>query len=193
MHDLIRRFARGLVLGAVVISGAGIAAAQDQTFVCFDGSFDGDSTDPDHTNWIDAYGLDHGVAASPTGGAATFTDVAFLKGTDKATVKLHEFLAKGLISPKVVIDVCRPGAGPGLNCYYTVVLENVKITAVDLAGSACVDPASSCTPPQTESVSLSFEKISWRNRDAAGQNIHFECWDLQQNSLCASTPSTSCG
>jgi len=173
----------------------GFAGAQDVSYVCFDGGagLKGDSTDPSHVDWIVAYGLDHG--SSKPGASPLFTDVFVLKGTDKASPFLHEKLAQGTTIPKVVIDVCSEPSGGSQDCYSRLLLENVKIVQVDTAGTSCVDPATSCTPSQTESVGLNFTKISWAQTQGGGgktpQTLSCTCWNLSTNSSCT-CPSDGC-
>ena len=178
-----RRFASCLALFTLLSAGASLVRAQEETYACLQG-VPGDSVNADHMGWIVAYGLDHG---SSYGTPSTFTDVSILKGTDLASVKLHQYITQGIVLPKVVIDVCRPGGG-ATDCYYTLVLENVRLTQVDVAGSACVDTAMSCTPAQTESVSFDFEKITWVYEDGTDSYCH----DLMAGAACAAIPTTDC-
>ena len=63
------------------------------------------------------------------------------------------------LRPLVVIEVCRAGTSPQ-QCYYRVELSNVFVTGVQLSGSSCVGSGGP-TPPQTESVSLTYSQIKW--------------------------------
>ncbi len=199
MRRPTRRLALLLVASALLATSMELAAAQDMTYACIPG-IPGESLEASHTNWIEAFGLDHGASnnASPGApggpGAANLTNVSVLKGTDLATPLLHEALSAGNLLGDIVIDVCRTGAGPQPECYYTLVLQGTYIQAIDLAGSSCIDPATSCTPAQTESVTFTYTKISWTYTEFSngkqGQTI-CKCWDAQGGASC-SCPSTTC-
>lgn len=169
---------------AFVLMGASIPAlAQDRTYVLVS-SIGGESTDPSHLNWIDAYALDTQVLK--TGGSATqFPDIAFLKGTDRATPLLHDAVSKGTNFPTANIEVCRPAA-TGQQCYYRINLSTVIVTAVDLAGSSCVGPGA-CTPTMTESIKLDYTRIEWiytpYTGGVPGTPVK-RCWDIPSNTAC---------
>jgi hypothetical protein len=89
----------------VICAGAG-ALAQDSTFVLIPGIL-GESQDPHHENWIEAYGL----SATSTGGEGTAEpehgDIYVLKGTDSSTPLLFLRLSQATNLGTVNIEVCR--------------------------------------------------------------------------------------
>ena len=186
---------RALLVISAVCWGLFPAAADDTMFVNMQsGGINGESIDPGHEDWIDAFALSHNqevgcdFTASPSGncGFANFSPISFLKRTDLSTPELHSHSLFSTVLPEVVIDVCRDGPG-GPQCYYRLTLTTVSVTSVDLAGSACTDPAV-CGGAQTESVSLDFFRIEWEftTFDAQGTptETDTQCWDRQSNSAC---------
>ncbi len=169
------------------------ASAADRIFVNFPtASFTGDSTDPAHLNWIDAYALSGGVFApgSPGGlptGNATFDKVTFLKGPDRATHKLLELNQTATLS-QVVIEVCRDTSP--MQCYFTLTLEQVLVSEAQLMASTCLDP-STCNPSLTESIALIFPKATWSYSafDAKGNKsgTNTGCFDLAKAVSCGFT------
>jgi type VI secretion system secreted protein Hcp len=165
---------------------ASLAPAQDSTFVLIP-SLAGESQDPDHLGWIDAYGLSAESVAGATAGDPDHRDIHVLKGTDVATPLLFLRLSQGTNLGLVRIEVCREGTG-GQECYYKLDLENAVITDIALSGSACIDPTTSCTPAQTESVSFDYSKITWRYIGFGKAKSSCGCWDLAKNGSCSCTP-----
>lgn len=170
------------IMLAVFISAVSLAVAQDATFVQITG-INGESTDVSHVDWIDAYGIDEGYSYA---GGPNIEDLAILKGTDKSTPKLHDRLLQATAIASVVVEVCRSTSPQ--QCYYRIELTNARVTTMSLAGTACIDPATSCTPPQTESVTFSAEQILWRytEYDAAGNpqgTVEF-CWNVIASTQC---------
>ena len=177
----MRAFPCLLVLAALAGSSA---AAADRVFVQVS-SIPGDSTDPAHLNWIDAYAIDSKVSLPVVGGRATFDDGAFLKGADSASPLLNRAVAVGQMFASVVVDVCRSGTS-GLECYYRVTYEITRITGLTTAGSSCVGPGA-CTPALTESVTVSYSRIRWRftpySGGAPGTPVE-RCFDIVANATC---------
>jgi len=183
-----------LFVASLALVGAATARA-DEIFVDMSsGNIDGESTDPQHEQWISAFALSHKVevdcdfSSHPSGNCTnpSFSFVSFLKGTDKATPLLHSKAALTDMIPQVVIDVCRAGPA-GQECYYKVTLTDVGLRDVSLAGAACTDPAV-CNGGQSESVSLEFERIEWKhttfdaNSNPTGSTSR--CWNVQTNGPC---------
>ncbi len=177
----MRTFPCLLVL--VVLAGAPAAAA-DQVFVQV-ASIPGNSTDPAHLSWIDAYAVDSKVVLPSGGARATFEDGAFLKGADSASPLLNRAVATGQLFSSVVVDVCRSGTS-GLECYYRITYENARISGVTTAGSSCVGPGA-CTPALTESVTVGYTKIRWRFTPYSGGTPGTpveRCFDVVANATC---------
>ncbi len=175
---------RTLAVVAVLTLAISATVAEDQIFFNF-GNLQGDSTDQNHGGWIDAYALDEAYSRPPQAGSATLDDIAILKGTDRSTPELIKHLIQAISVPTATIDVCRPG--PPQECYYRIELDGARIHAFNLAGSACVDAATSCTPTQTESVTISFDKIRWIYTPYTNGNpdptVEY-CWDDVQKQPC---------
>ena len=176
-----------LTLTLILIAGYGGAAfAQDTTYVLIPG-IPGESTDPAHQSWIQAYGLNT-ASLSSGGGTPTHDDVYVLKGTDSSTPVLHQRLSGATNLGTVLIEVCRNPAGGGQECYYKLNLENALVTGVSLSGSSCIDPSTSCTPSQTESVGFSYTRITWRYVSFSKAQSTCGCWDLAAGKSCSCTP-----
>ena len=183
MRRTRRPVARAFVPLLVLLATSIGAHAQDMVFVQVPGIL-GESVDADHVDWIDAYALDHG-SSYPGGGGPTISEVAFLKGTDRSSPKLHNRVATSVNVGTVVVEVCR--IGPPQECYYRLTLTDSRIQSVDVAGSACIDPSTSCTPSQTESVTIDFVTITWRYtqwQDGNPVGNIEECWDTVSNTPC---------
>jgi type VI secretion system Hcp family effector len=172
----------GLCLAACAASGA---LAQDSTFLLIPGIV-GESQDPDHVDWIEAYGLS-AASAGTSPSNPDHGDVFVLKGTDSATPLLFLRLSQGTNLGTVKIEVCREGTG-GPECYYKLDLENAIVKDIALSGSACIDPTTSCTPSQTESVSFTYSKITWRYVGFGKAKSTCGCWDLVKGGSCSCTP-----
>lgn len=185
MNRTIRLAAAALIGLVAILLSSLPAAGQDAIFVDLTAVAPGESGDPSHDGWINAFALDHSLAL-PSGTAATFSEIAFLKATDLSTPKLHDLTASGASVPGfVTIDVCRQF--PAQECFYQLRLDTVKVASVALTSSACLDPAT-CPSRQTESVTLSFRKITWRytpyENGVPGGAVEY-CWDLQTNAPCS--------
>jgi len=169
------RRAFGVLISAAgfLLMGVSTASAQE-IYVQFTPAIPGDSVDPAHPNWIDAFALSHGLSrACPPGGGCSqpsLSEVSLLKAADRASTELQYRSAVGG-AYTVDIDVCRAGPA-GQECYYKIKLENTQITSVSVSGSNCVDPGA-CGGYQSESVSLAFTKITWTyvTFDAKGQPV----------------------
>jgi type VI secretion system Hcp family effector len=176
---------RLLIAFALLTGFAAGAAAQDTSYILIPG-IPGESLDTLHPNWIEAYGVSH--LSSSSGGAPLHDQVAVLKGTDNSTPPLLDRLSKASNLGTVTIEVCRnPAAGPQ-ECYYRLSLENATVTALNLSGSSCIDPATSCTPAQTESVQFAFTRITWHYTSFSGAKNTCSCWDLSSGKSCSCTP-----
>lgn len=178
----MHRFTRIQLLLTFVTLSVSLAVAQDATYVQITGIL-GESIDASHVDWIDAFGIDESYAF--TGGTRTIEDVAILKGTDRATTALYQRLLEGTVLDQVKIEVCRTAAPQ--ECYYLIELQGARVTSASLAGSACIDPSTSCTPPQTESITFAFEQIHWTYTmwvEGSKQGTYEYCWDTTLNTMC---------
>jgi type VI secretion system Hcp family effector len=180
-----RSLTLALATVALLLAWGAKANAQDKTFVSVPG-ISGESTDANHATWIDAYAFDEGVSKTGQLAAANFQVVSFLKGSDAATPKLQDAVAAAThFASKVIIEVCRAGTSPQ-QCYYRIELENASIVNEALSGSSCVG-SGACTPAQTESVGIKFDKIRWIytpwTGGAPGTQV-IACWDIVRAFPC---------
>ena len=184
MFRLRRCLALILLAPAFVWTWGVTAHAEDKTFVSITG-IAGESTDPNHTNWIDTYALDSGITVPAAGAVPSFHDVAFLKGTDKATAILHFDAARQRNLGTVILEVCRAGTNPQ-QCYYRVELSNATVSSLQVSGSSCVGSGGP-TSPQTESVSLKYTQIKWTytpwTGGTAGTQV-VNCWNVATRQRC---------
>jgi len=174
-----------LLMGFFLAAWATAAAAQDTTYVLIPG-VPGGSEDPNHVDWIEAYGLS--TSASTSGGSPTLSPVHVLKGTDTSTPELHERLAQNALLGTVRVEVCRNPEGGGQECYYKLELTNARVTDIALSGSSCIDPGTSCTPAQTESIAFAFTKVIWNYVGFGKAKSSCGCWDTATGKACGCTP-----
>lgn len=155
-------------------------------FIKIDG-IEGESTDAQHTGWIEALYYKTGLhqkkssTASTAGGAsverADFKDFVFTKQLDKASPKLALACAAGTHIDKIVVELCRAGTDKIKFMEYT--LTNCFITKVTSGGSEKIFPA--------ETFNVNFGKIEWcyaqqqRKGGGAAGNIA-NGWSLEKNS-----------
>jgi type VI secretion system Hcp family effector len=171
-----------LLVTMLIVFPVGPSLAEEQIFVQLVGSAGdeilGESVGVNHDDWIDAYGLEeaHGDLCSGSCGGG-LGEIRFLKGADRASVRLHEAIGSGETLASATIEVCAVDQFGALDCRYRIELEGVRISAISVAGSACTESVN-CVPAQTESVSLSYELIRWIYEDAEAGRIEF-AWDTQ--------------
>jgi type VI secretion system Hcp family effector len=159
-------------LAALVAATA--ASAQDRIYVSFtDPNLRGDSTDPAHPNWIEAYGLEHGATFT---GSFSYSPITFLKGVDRATPRLSWMVASGNVVSEAIIDVCREPAGGPQQCYYRLTLRDVRVAGASLAGQACIDPQG-CGGSQSESIELAWTRLKWEFTNSSGETFT-ACFDV---------------
>lgn len=155
---------RRLLPCSLILWVSSLGLAQERAFVQI-GSIAGDSTDPAHTGWIDAYALDNKLIGAPppvsggSGGRPKFEDYAVLKGFDSTSPVLNQALAFGTNYPSAVIEVCRVGTATQ-ECYLRIELADVQIATLNTSGSVC-GAGGGCTPSVTESLTLRYHKIAW--------------------------------
>jgi type VI secretion system Hcp family effector len=179
---------RRTFLGLCLIVGwAAVATAQDTSYIQIP-TIPGDSVDPNHTGWITAYGLSSASSSPPAGGDPDHDEIHVLKGTDNATPPLLLALSQATNLGTVAIEVCRNPGGGGQECYYKLELQNTRVINLSLSGSSCIDPGTSCTPSQTESVTFAFSKITWKYYGFGKSKNTCGCWDLALGKSCTCVP-----
>ena len=136
----------------------------------------GQATDADHAGWSDAVSVTFGAKVVPLkeGGSTarrradvSLGDVVVVKEIDKASPLLAQAICDGTNFPDVHIDLASSFADPAQQAVYLrVVLTNVQISSYQISGSS-----EGAIP--TETLSLNFDKITWKHfeYDAAGNRI----------------------
>ena len=144
------------------------------------GDIKGESTDSKHKDEIEVLSFSWGVTNSAKikgGGAgkATFTDLSFLHGIDKASPNLLRACASGAHLKEATITHRK--AGKGQQEYLIIKMNDVIITGVALADSSVV--------AGSETVSMAFAKVDleYKPQKADGSldaGIHFK-FDIKAN------------
>jgi len=125
------------------------------------GDIKGEATAPGFEEWSDMLSVDWGIHRPVISGAgstrqrssATLSDVVCVKELDKASPKIMEAIATGVVFPTVSIHLTRNNAAGGTVTYVEYEMKNVMVTKWTTSGGASGDPR------PTEQVSLNFEEI----------------------------------
>lgn len=129
----------------------------------------------DREGSIEINGLGHGVnlpvdsANGKITGTRQHSSMMIEKDVDSSTPYLYKAATTGQTLKSAEICFYRINDAGQEVCYYTVMMENVKITDVN-CGVPNVKLAGNDKMNHTESVSLQYEKITWRIIDG---NIQF--------------------
>ncbi len=149
----------------------------------------GESTDDQHSDWIEVLSYKWGVSqpasgsASSSGGAsaerADFQDFTIVKALDKASPKLALACANGQHIREVKLELCR--AGGDKVKYMEYKMSNCMVTSVRPGGAS----QGTETLPQEE-VSFNYGKIEWtytqqQRSDGTGGGNVAAGWDLETN------------
>ena len=144
------------------------------------GDIKGESTDSKHKDEIEVLSFSWGVTNSAKikgsgAGKATFTDLSFLHGIDKASPNLLSACATGAHLKEATITHRK--AGKGQQEYLIIKMNDVIITGVALADSSVV--------AGSETVSMAFAKVDleYKPQKADGSldaGIHFK-FDIKAN------------
>lgn len=128
------------------------------------GSIVGESTEPNHKDWINLLSVSQGISRPVAPGAsgstrqrssATLEDILLVKELDKSTPKLAEAICTGVNFPKVEIHLCTSSEGGSRIPYFKYELKNVRVTSYNVSG------ATDGGQPPTEQLSLNYEEIKW--------------------------------
>ncbi|MEW8507096.1 MAG: type VI secretion system tube protein Hcp [Candidatus Thiodiazotropha sp.] len=154
-------------------------------FMKIDG-IDGESTDDQHSKWIELLSYSHGVSqpvsgasgtGGRTGGRADFSAFTAVKTIDNGTPDLNIKCAKGEHIPKVEVHLCEAAGDKHIFMKYT--LEDVIVQSVIPSGSA----GDEIKPVET--VDFAYGKIKWeyisldhKGKPGAGTD---RTWDLEKN------------
>lgn len=139
----------------------------------------------DREGSIEILGLSHGInlpVDSATGkitGSRQHSAMMIEKEVDSSTPYLYKAAATGQTLKSAEICFYHIDDAGQEVCYYSVLMENVKITGVN-CGVPNVKLAGNEKMNQVESVSLQYEKISWKIVDG---NIQYtDSWNERRTS-----------
>ena len=152
-------------------------------FLKVDG-IDGESTDANHTNWIELTSFSAGMSqpvstSSATGGRTAervnIGDIVVTKTVDKASPTLAQACCDGRHISEVKIEVCE--ASGDKHTYLVYTMEDVIVSSVSVGGGG---------DKPSESVSFNFGKLKWEytpigNDGRPGSKVGPVGWNLEQN------------
>jgi type VI secretion system secreted protein Hcp len=126
-------------------------------------SIKGESEDSAHSQWIDVYGIDHGVsqnvskkqlASSKGTGTPDFSEIVIQKAVDVSSPDLYLACADGNRIDKIVIEVCQAAGNKEKLATFT--LEKCLLTNVRFIGN------DNNTDDPMEEVAFGFSKINYK-------------------------------
>jgi type VI secretion system secreted protein Hcp len=152
---------QSLLLGfAILLSHAFDAQAGNAIFLNLSG-IPGESVNARHKDEIDVHAFNFDLSnplVATAGGAGVgkpiLNDITVVKSIDRSSPKLAQTLATGLHIKSAKLSVQVAYEGKTLIDYYTVDLEDVTITSVQVSGSVSDSQI-------TEVIRLSFNKVTW--------------------------------
>lgn len=122
----------------------------------------GESTDSDHTDWIEINSFEHEITqpisatASTAGGATTsrcvHEDFKITKFIDKASPKLYEFCCSGKHIKNVKLELFRAGGDKRVK-YLEIALKDVVVSRVSPSGGKDFP---------TETIGLTYSEVTWK-------------------------------
>lgn len=134
---------------------------------------EGEALDTNHENWIKILSVGQSVNrpiqvgsdGSTTKGSVQCGDIAVVKEVDKSTPKLLGAVCKGTKFGEITIDLTTDTGQGERVTYMKWKLENAYVSSYDVSGGA-----NDGSVP-TESLGLSYEKITWTYTpvDTAGE------------------------
>ncbi|WP_312664643.1 Hcp family type VI secretion system effector [Pantoea sp. CTOTU49201] len=134
----------------------------------------------DREGSIEIIGMSHGINLPVDGsngkitGTRQHSSMMIEKEVDSSTPYLYKAAATGQTLKSAELRFYNISDAGQEVCYYTVLMENVKVTGVN-CGVANVKLAGNDKLNHTESVSLQYEKITWRIVDG---NIQYtDAWN----------------
>jgi type VI secretion system secreted protein Hcp len=188
MEGMMKRCAYGLAAVFFVgLFSLTLASEAEAAIYVWVHGIQGEATDKDHRNWIDAKSVNHQMKNSGTmhvgggGGAGKvdYGDFVVLKEIDKATPKLNLLCANGKHIPEVIIEMTASYTDAGRVTYLQYKLERVQVSSVDTSFSG------GSQDPGTETVTLNFGKITciYTESDDRGKKkgkVAYS-WDVEKN------------
>lgn len=172
MHTLeqLYNLTSSLSVGSGQLTGP-VAAAKVRSLAYVDVNvpdIDGESTDPDHTDWIEVLAVyhsakqpaatSHSSVGGRSGRRAEFSDITIVKEIDKATPKLALYCAKGEHISDVVIEftMVEPVTSNKV-VYKKVMLKNVVVSAF----TPVMSYRSNSEFTHLEEISFRYGQIQW--------------------------------
>ncbi len=139
-------------------------AAQVDYFLKIEG-VEGESQDREHEGWSDITSLSWGVqipsdrASGLATGKRQHRPFSVVKEIDKATPKLMEYCANGVVSDKIEIQAVRldPKTNEPLP-YFTIILREARITSYNFSSVNNLDDNNL----QTETFTINYKSIEYR-------------------------------
>jgi type VI secretion system secreted protein Hcp len=136
---------------AFLIVTPGVSLAAMDIFVKV-GDLEGESTDDQHMNWIDALSYS-GAVFNDAAGRSCFDDISFVHRYDKASPSLSLYAAMGTLVREVLIHF--EHASTPTQSFLEIILTDATITSVSSGGSGGEDILN-------ETVTFTFNTIKWR-------------------------------
>lgn len=146
---------------------------------------DGESTDANHSGWIELLSYSSGMSqpvsvSSATGGRTAervnISDFVVTKTVDKSSPTLAQACCDGRHINEVKVEVCE--ASGEKHTYLVYTMEDVIVSGVSIGGGG---------DKPTETVSFNFGKLKWEytpigNDGKPGSKVGPVGWNLEQNS-----------
>jgi len=149
----------------------------------------GESTDENHSEWIEILSYSHGVSQPGSGSVSSggarsaerseHQDFSIVKSLDKATPKLNLYCCNGTHIPKVKIELCR--ATGEKQKYMEYLMSDVLVSSVRPGGSS---QGGENLP--LEEVTFNYGKMEWTytetdHKTGTAKGDILANWDLTLN------------
>ena len=134
------------------------------------GDIKGESTEPDHKEWINLTSVSQGLTRPMASGisgssrqraSVTCGDVVVTKEMDASTPKLISAICDGTVFKEVKIDICTSTGAAKRVPYFQWVLKNVMVTSFNVSGQIKSATDGAAPPVIHETLSLNYEEIAW--------------------------------
>ncbi len=161
---------RMTVLIAVMLFLAGMVLTATAGIYMQFGDIKGESTNSDHTGWVDVSSVSWGVdtRVQPASGLPTgkrqHKPLSITKPIDVATPLLIAACADGKPQPQAEIRFTRAGRDGEETLYLIIKMENVLATSYSMGGGGSGDPP-------REEVVMTYAKITWTYVSQDGKAI----------------------
>ena len=171
-----------IMLYAMAGMGASSAYAAPVYFLQIDG-IEGESTDQNHEDWIDANSFSWGISNSGSigsgagrpSGKAIFSPLSWTQNLDMSVPPMFVGVASGKHFPRATLDVQQTGA-VSADVYFQMVFEDVILASLDISGTGAIPGVS---------ASLEYSKVTMTYRPQKNDGS-FDApivggWDLEKN------------